>query len=1353
MEGWMYSVLDFTFEEIKKCERPPSSPPRLHGADAGRGGGETVSSRSDSLTPRGFNMPPRNTRRSALVLLVSSLLLGPCGTADICDSPLVSSLPHWSFRSSSQLSSSHGPVYAKVNRREGAGGWSPFTSDRHQWLEVDFGKRTQIAGAATQGRYGSSDWLTAYLLMFSDTGHNWRQHRQEDTFGAVPGNSNADTVVQYKLDEPVVARFLRLVPLAWNPTGRIGLRLEIYGCHYASDVANFDGSSSVLYRLNARPSPMAISLNLKTLENSGLVFHAEGKGDHGLTLALENGQLQLFQQQGVSSSPGGHLLVTVGSLLDDQHWHQVKLERIGNSLKLSVDRSTQQVVVPAELSSWNLRWLSVGAMHSLAQKSQLYNKHFHGCMENLSYNDLNLIDIAKHHNPQVTVVGNVTFSCAEPVSVAVTFTHSQSFMHLLGRTAGSSGPLVITLQFRTWNEEGLLLTFNLPRQHKVLWLYLSQARLCLHISDTGRAILQLSTGSGLSDGQWHSVKLSCGPDHLGVTVDEDEEATADSADIPHSEGPFFFGGCPPLGGNHNCRNPFGTFQGCMRLLTLDEQHVDFLTLQQRRTGNFSHLQIDMCDIIDRCSPSLCEHGGKCTQSWSAFHCKCSDTGYRGATCHSSKYEQSCEAYKHKGTPSGHYYVDVDGSGPIKPQLVYCNMTDRAWMVIDHNNTELTALDSSSAGRRRSVQFRYASEEEQLAAVLSQSEHCEQELYYHCRKPRLPSKPDSASLSRWFGGQGPGQVQTHWDGALEHSQLCSCGLHNNCLSSNIQCNCDTGNKQWTKYSGLLTLKETLPVRSLVLGGMQPGLESAYKVGPLRCHGDKGFWNAALFDKETSYLHFPTFQGELNADISFLFKTTSSSGVFLENLGIKDFIRIELRSPFEVLFSFDVGNGPLEVSVKTSAALNDDRWHAVRAERNVKEASLHVDDLPAAAQEAPSDGQIHLQLNSQLFVGGTASRQKGFLGCMRSLQLNGVVLDLEERARITPGVQPGCPGHCSSYEFLCRNQGRCVEEDSGFSCDCRRSSYIGAFCHEEVSAYFKSTTSIILKEHGELSPNHSALPPSIFSDITSKGENVTLKFRTTQSPALLLFVDSFHREYLALLINEHGALELRYKLHSSRDAEVLASSVKNLADGRLHSAAVRRRAEYVSIQVDENPRESFLLTSDEDFDGIKGIIVGRVHDADMADTELSRLASLGFTGCLSAVEFNSISPLKAALLQPGSHVTVTGVLTQADCGSPLLADPQSSETTHSLPETPASLDPSQPLVNTVKTDSALIGGVIALVVFVTLSVLAVIARLACSRRETYPHPSMKAAQPDITDAHRSEETVYQSPANANQKEFFI
>ncbi|XP_058495403.1 contactin-associated protein-like 4 [Solea solea] len=1303
-------------------------------------------------------------RVAGIIALIVRLLLGSCGTEgaeDVCDGPLVSSLPPSSFRSSSQLSGSHGPVFAKVNRREGAGGWSPLVSDRYQWLEVDLERRTQVTAVATQGRYGSSDWLTVYQLMFSDTGHNWRQHRQEDSLGAFPGNSNADTVVQYKLEQPVVARYLRLIPLDWNPTGRIGLRLEIYGCRYTSDVANFDGSSFLLFRLSWTAMEM-ISLNFKTMKNSGTLLHAEGPGDHSLTLVLEKGRLLLYHQQGVSSSSGGRLLAALGSLLDDQHWHHVKLERFSTHLNLTVNKNTQQVHTPAELNRWDIHQLSVGAVqgHGL-QKPVLSNRNFHGCLENLFYNDFSLISLAKKNNHQVTAVGNVTFSCAEPVAVAMTFTDSQSFLQLPPLTPWSSGVVAVALQFRTWNKAGLLLTFELPQLESTAWLYLSEARLRLQINKADRAILELSAGSGLSDGQWHSVEMTSRHDCLSISVDKDEGATAHSS-VPLSlttDCQLFFGGCPaPRRSGQECRNPFTVFQGCMRLLTLDDQTVDLIKVQQRLLGNYSHLQIDMCGIIDRCSPSHCEHGGRCTQSWSTFHCNCSSSGYSGATCHSSTHEQSCEAYKHKGNTSGHYYIDVDGSGPVKPQLIYCNMTeDMAWMVIQHNNTELTRVYSSPELNHHSVYFDYDTEDEQLTAVISQSEHCQQELVYHCRKSRLLNTPEGAPFSWWVGGPYPGQVQSYWGGAQPGSRQCACGLRDSCLDSNHFCNCDADFNQWTNDSGLLTHKESLPVRSLVLGDVQrPGSEAAYRVGPLRCHGDKNFWNAAFFDKETSYLHFPTFHGELNADISFLFKTTSSSGVFLENLGIKDFIRIELNSSTEVVFSFDVGNGPLEVRVEANIPLNDDRWHSVRAERNVKEASLRVDEFPATTQEAPADGHIHLQLNSQLFIGGTASRQKGFLGCIRALQLNGVTLDVEERAKITPGVRPGCPGHCSSYGSLCQNHGRCVEKSNSFSCDCGQSAYTGAFCHQEVSVSFDPWMSItyILKEPYDLSSNSSIIPSSIYTDMSLRGENISLSFRTLQSPALLLYVNSFFKEYLALLINRHDELEMRYKLHSSRDVEVLASRVTNLADGRLHTVKIWRLADTVSVQIDQNTREDFNLTSDVEFNSIKSLILGRVQKSDELDTELVGLASLGFTGCLSAVRFNSFAPLKAALLLIDSHVTVKGPLVLSSCGSSSPAKPSTAETTHSLSDQPGSVDPGQPLVNAMRSDSAVIGGVISVVIFVTVSALAVMARFACARKETYRNQEVKAAQPE--DGH---EFPFSSQADSprvdseSQKEYFI
>uniref|UniRef100_A0A672IV76 Contactin associated protein like 3 n=1 Tax=Salarias fasciatus TaxID=181472 RepID=A0A672IV76_SALFA len=1058
----------------------------------------------------------------------------------------------------------------------GAGGWSPLISDRYQWLEVDLGRRTQITAVATQGRYGSSDWLTAYLLMFSDTGHNWRQHRQEDSLGAFPGNSNADTVVQYKLQQPVIARYLRLIPLDWNPTGRIGLRLEIYGCRYTSDVASFDGSSSLVYRVNRRPSWTAmevISLKFKTLRNSGTLFHAEGQRDHSLSLVLEKGKLLLYHQQGRMNECEFQFLVQ----------------------------------------------LSVAAVRSHGlQKPILPNRNFHGCLENLLYGDLKLISLAKQNNPQVTVLVSCT------------------------------------------------LCFNMFKKHRHDNLSLKCA--------------YMLPGSSLNDGQWHSVELHFSQDHLSITVDKDEGATAHTS--PSNKFLFPFSGCPSQGSSKECRNPFKVFQGCMRLLTLDGQLVDLIKVQQRLLGNYSDLQIDMCGIVDRCSPSLCEHGGRCTQSWSTFHCNCSSSGYRGATCHSSMYEKSY----------------VDGSGPIRPQLIYCNMTEGStWMVIQHNNTEFTTVQSSPEINQHVAHFDYSSEEPLLAAIIRQSEHCEQELSYHCRKSRLFNTHEGTPFSWWVGGLGEGQIQTYWGGALPDSRQCSCGLQDNCLDSSHYCNCDADFDQWTDDSGLLTLKETLPVRSLVLGDLQrPGSQAAYRVGPLRCHGDKNFWNAAFFDKETSYLHFPTFHGELNADISFLFKTTSSSGVFLENLGIKDFIRIELSSSSEVVFSFDVGNGPLEVRVQTSVPLNDDRWHSVRAERNVKEALLRVDDFPTATQEAPVDGLVHLQLNSQLFIGGTASRQKGFLGCIRSLQLNGVTLDLEERAKITPGVRPGCPGHCSSYGSLCQNEGRCVEKTNGFSCDCGQSAFTGAFCHQEVSATFQSMTSItyILKEPYELSRNASALPSYIYTDITLRGESISLSFRTSQSPALLLHlfysIPLRHITTCFCVFVGEDELELRYKLHSRRDVEVLSSRVMNLADRRLHTVIIRRLADSVSIQVKTQQIFYGVTQINICFNHKQAKFPSLAETSDGLDSELAEFASLGFTGCLSGVRFNSISPLKAALLHPDSPVTVTGPLLQSSCGFSSSENPYAAETTHSLSDQPGSVDPRQPLVNAIKSDSALIGG---------------------------------------------------------------
>ncbi|KAM9789461.1 contactin-associated protein-like 4 [Neosynchiropus ocellatus] len=1289
----------------------------------------------------------------AQVVLVLSVLGGTTGE-EVCDSALVSNLNPSAFRSSTQLSSSHGPSFAKLNRREGAGGWSPLAFDTHQWLEVDLGGRTTITAVSTQGRYGSSDWLTSYLLMFSDTGHNWRQYRQEESIGSFPGNTNADSVVHYKLQQPAVARFLRLIPLGWNPNGRIGLRMETYGCPYRSDVMSLDGSSSLVYVPETRhASREVVSMKFKTEWNFGTLLFAEGTEGLSFSLELEEGRLLLLLGQGPASTSKPRRLTSLGSLLDDQHWHHVTLERRDSLLNLTVDQHTEKILIPAEINGWNTQQLTVGGQRSHKSSS------FTGCLENLLYNDVNLIGLAKRSDAHLTLTGNVTFSCSEPVSVAATFPGPQSFLQL---PADTGSGVSVGFQFRTWNDEGLLLTFNLPEGHGVAWLTLSRAKLHLKIQKEEQLLLELSTGSGLSDGQWHSVALTSVKSHLRVSVDDEEVVHASPTFPVAVQSQLYFGGCPAEGGgSHECSNPSSVYQGCMRLLTVDHQLVDLVAVQQRLLGNSSQLQVDMCGILDRCYPNHCEHGGVCSQTWTSFHCNCSETGYRGATCHSPVHQQSCEAYKHRGDTSGRFHIDVDGSGPVGPQLVFCNMTEGdTWMVIDHNNTELTRVRPSLGGNQHSIHLDYMVEEEQLLAAIGQSEHCEQELSYRCRKSRLLNTPEGSPFSWWFGGPGPGHLQTYWGGAQPGSQQCACGLRGDCVDTQHYCNCDADRMEWNEDSGLLTQKDSLPVRSLLLGDVRrPGSEAAYRVGPLRCRGDKSFWNAAFFHKETSYLHFPTFQAELSADISFHFKTNASSGVFLENLGIKDFIRIELNSPTQVLFSFDVGNGPLEVRVDSGSPLSDGRWHRVQAERNVKEATLRVDDLPPATRRAPADGHFHLQLNSQLFIGGTASRQKGFRGCIRSLQLNGATLDLEERARITPGVHPGCPGHCSSYGSLCRNQGRCVERDRGFKCDCSDSAFTGAFCQTELSASFTPQTSVsyTFTELHKLKSNSSAAPSSISSDVTPRGENVSLSFRTSQSPALLLYVSSYYRQYLALLVNKHGRLEVRYRLDGGRDAQVLSSRARSVADGQLHSLVLRRLADSASLQVDGGDTETFNLSAAAGLSALKWLLLGRVPDSAHLDPDLARVASLGFSGCLSVVLFNRVSPLKAALLQQDSGaVQVSGPLLRSTCGSAPSTPTSGSETTRQVSDPSGSAGSGQPLVNTVRTDSALIGGVIAVVIFVLVSGLAVTARVLYRRKETYRSREAECAavqREDSQDFHFSGRSDARDASSENPKEFFI
>lgn len=81
-----------------------------------------------------------------------------------------------------------------------------------------------------------------------------------------------------------------------------------FSCVSASDVAGFDGSSSLLYSLSPWRKPAtadSISLKFKTLRSSGVLLHMMGQSENGLSLQLHGGKLLLLLQKGALTQ---HLL-------------------------------------------------------------------------------------------------------------------------------------------------------------------------------------------------------------------------------------------------------------------------------------------------------------------------------------------------------------------------------------------------------------------------------------------------------------------------------------------------------------------------------------------------------------------------------------------------------------------------------------------------------------------------------------------------------------------------------------------------------------------------------------------------------------------------------------------------------------------------------------------------------------------------------------------------------------------------------------------------------------------------------------------------------------------------------------
>lgn len=122
------------------------------------------------------------------------------------------------------------PNKARLNSQGFGCAWLSKYQDNSQWLQIDLREVKVVSGILTQGRCDADEWITKYSIQYrSDEKYNWIYYKDQTGNNRVfYGNSDRTSSVQNLLRPPIVARYIRILPLGWHT--RIALRLELLLC-------------------------------------------------------------------------------------------------------------------------------------------------------------------------------------------------------------------------------------------------------------------------------------------------------------------------------------------------------------------------------------------------------------------------------------------------------------------------------------------------------------------------------------------------------------------------------------------------------------------------------------------------------------------------------------------------------------------------------------------------------------------------------------------------------------------------------------------------------------------------------------------------------------------------------------------------------------------------------------------------------------------------------------------------------------------------------------------------------------------------------------------------------------------
>uniref|UniRef100_A0A8B9L811 Adipocyte enhancer-binding protein 1 n=1 Tax=Astyanax mexicanus TaxID=7994 RepID=A0A8B9L811_ASTMX len=125
------------------------------------------------------------------------------------------------------------------------GAWCGNQEDKVHWIELDARTLTEFTGVITQGRDDpiENDYVTSYYVAFSNDSREWTVLHDGYSEWLFFGNSDKYTPAMSQFVEPVVARYIRILPQSWN--GTMCMRMEVMGCPLPDPLSQYQSQNEV----------------------------------------------------------------------------------------------------------------------------------------------------------------------------------------------------------------------------------------------------------------------------------------------------------------------------------------------------------------------------------------------------------------------------------------------------------------------------------------------------------------------------------------------------------------------------------------------------------------------------------------------------------------------------------------------------------------------------------------------------------------------------------------------------------------------------------------------------------------------------------------------------------------------------------------------------------------------------------------------------------------------------------------------------------------------------------------------------------------------------------------------------